>query len=145
MYVAQEARKTATPPMKRKAVQPVTPQRKPVVRTGNAVAKPDAAMAAAKRNETVTKTINSQIPWPAVIMAIVGILALVFVGLLPRLSLTYRIIAIVLTLIWSIIWIIVLWILWRYSQRTVAWILLLLPILSLIGYTLFMGLYYTSK
>ena len=121
---------------------PTAAQQKTAIRTGAAA---DAAMAATQKQKAVTSAVNSQVPWPAIIMALIAIVALVFVGLIPRLSMTYRIIAIIMVLVWSILWIIVLWALWRYGQRTLAWILLLLPIISLVGYVLFMGLYYASK
>ena len=90
--------------------------------------------------ETETK-LNKQLAWPALILAIIGIISLIIVGFIPSMTLRNRIISLSLMLIWTIFWIIILYLLWYFGYRLLSGILLLISLLSLVLYIILLMLY----
>jgi len=67
-------------------------------------------------------------PWPLIIAAIVGGIVIIYSAAAPNISNNLRIFSIVLILIWTIKWVLILWVLWKENHIALSWYMLLFPI-----------------
>jgi hypothetical protein len=70
----------------------------------------------------------TEAPWPTIIIAIVGVGLVIYTGVAPDIEPNLRVFGLVLMLLWTILWAILLWVLWHECHQVVAWWLLILPI-----------------
>jgi hypothetical protein len=82
----------------------------------------------------IKQKINNTAPWPAIILAIIGIAAAVYSGFAPNISSNRRIFAAVTLAVWTLVWCILLWIIWKYNYVDAAWYLLLLSVIFLAAF-----------
>lgn len=122
-------------------IPPPLPPRPPLVTAPNtiiqavptnaiaAVPEPANAIEAMPDSESLVQSKKcNEAPWPTVIVALVGVGLVIYTGVAPDIDSNVRIFGLVLLLLWTILWGILLWVLWHECHQTVAWWLLILPI-----------------
>lgn len=67
------------------------------------------------------------IPWPMIIISIIGAIIVIYTAVAPNIDETRRVFGVVFTILWTLIWAIILWVLWRECYTSMTWWLLLLP------------------
>jgi hypothetical protein len=66
-------------------------------------------------------------PWQSIIILIMGGIIAVYSAVAPGVDNNRRLFGVVLTLLWTAVWALILWVLWKEKQYTAAWWLLLVP------------------
>ena len=69
------------------------------------------------------------VAWPAIILALIGGILVVYTAIAPGVDTNARIFGIVLLTLWTIMWALILWVLWRGCRRSISWWLLLIPLI----------------
>ena len=77
------------------------------------------------------------VPWPSIIIAILGLAFILYTLIVRNISNNLRIFAFIMIFLWSVIWIIILWVLWRDQKYNMAWGILLVPTISLTIFFIF--------
>jgi len=67
-------------------------------------------------------------PWPTIIISILGAIVVIYSAIAPNVNESRRVFSIVLMILWTLIWALILWVLWRECHRAASWWLLLVPI-----------------
>lgn len=70
-------------------------------------------------------------PWPTIIISVLGAIVVIYTAVAPNVDENRRIFGIVLMTLWTIIWALILWVLWRECQREASWWLLLIPVIMM--------------
>lgn len=81
---------------------------------------------------TVTKYNWSWLPWPMIIISILGIALLIYTAVAPDIDSSRRSFGVVLIILWTLLWALLLWVLWKENQRAAAWWLLLISSVSIL-------------
>ena len=68
-------------------------------------------------------------PWPTIIISMLGAVVIIYAAVAPRVDHNRRLFGVVLMLLWTLIWAIILWVLWRECHHSAAWWLLLIPVI----------------
>jgi len=72
------------------------------------------------------------IPWPSIIIFIVGLILLIWLGLDGSINHNRRMFGLSLILLWTLMWMLILWLLWYRAQYNIAWWVLFIPFITLI-------------
>lgn len=70
-------------------------------------------------------------PWPTIIMSVLGAIVIIYTAVAPNVDENRRIFGVVFLLLWTLIWAILLWVLWRECHRSASWWLLLIPVIAM--------------
>jgi len=70
--------------------------------------------------------------WPSIIIIIIGIVLVIYAAVDPSIDNNRRVLGIILIVLWTALWALLLWVLWRNGRRVTAWWLLLIPSISII-------------
>lgn len=70
-------------------------------------------------------------PWPTIIISILGAIVIIYTAVAPNVDENRRIFGVVFLLLWTLIWAILLWVLWRECHRSSSWWLLLIPVITM--------------
>lgn len=76
---------------------------------------------------TCTKNRNNP-AWPAIIMAIVGFALAIYTAIGPNIHQHLAVFGTIFIVLWTLMWCIILWVLWKAGQYTETWGLLILPL-----------------
>ena len=67
-------------------------------------------------------------PWPTIIISVIGAIIIVYTAVAPNVNNDRRIFGIVLMTLWTIVWALILWVLWKECHRAATWWLLIVPV-----------------
>jgi hypothetical protein len=67
-------------------------------------------------------------PWPVIIMAIVGFVLAVYTAIGFNVNQNLIVFGAIFIFLWTVMWCLILWVLWNSGQYTEAWGLLILPL-----------------
>ena len=70
-------------------------------------------------------------PWPTIIISVLGAIVIIYTAVAPNVDENRRIFGVVFILLWTLIWAILLWVLWREYHRSASWWLLLVPVIAM--------------
>lgn len=87
--------------------------------------------------ETITRYDFSILPWPTIIIAVLGASLTIYTAVAPNIDNSRRGFGAILIILWTLLWALLLWILWRNNNRAAAWWLLLIPSISIILFFVF--------
>lgn len=76
--------------------------------------------------------VTTTIPWPSIIIAILGVVIVIYVAVSSGVDTSRRIFGVVLMILWTAIWALLLWVLWRECRQQTAWWMLLIPTITMI-------------
>lgn len=71
-------------------------------------------------------------PWPAIIVAILGLAFLIYALFATNLNSSTRSFSILMIILWTLMWVIILWVLWNDNRNNTAWAIVLVPVVLLI-------------
>lgn len=71
-------------------------------------------------------------PWPTIIISVVGAVFVIYSAVAPNISSDRRIFGSIMLALWTIVWALILWVLWRECHRAAAWWLILVPLAVMI-------------
>ena len=71
-------------------------------------------------------------PWPTIIISILGAVLIIYTAVAPNLDSNRRIFGVVLLILWTLIWALLLWVIWRECRQATSWWLLLIPVIAMI-------------
>lgn len=82
-----------------------------------------------QQQEETTKVVYKKvpIPWPPILMAIMGVIIVVFTAVAPGIPNDRRLFGVIILTLWTIVWALILWVLWREGRYGATWWLLLIP------------------
>lgn len=69
-----------------------------------------------------------EIPWPTIIVIIIGGTLVIYTAIGPNLNDNRRLFGVVLITLWTIVWALILWVLWKKCHKAPSWWLLLIPV-----------------
>ena len=72
------------------------------------------------------------VPWPIIIVGIIGIIIIIYIGIGPNITSNKRIFGITLLILWTLIWCLLLWVLWNENYYVLTWWLMIIPIITII-------------
>ena len=72
------------------------------------------------------------VPWPIIIVGIIGIIIIIYIGIGPNITSNKRIFGITLLILWTLIWCLLLWVLWNENYYLLTWWLMIIPIITII-------------
>ena len=67
-------------------------------------------------------------PWPTILISIIGAVLLIVTAVVPNIDSNRRIFGIIFIFLWSLVWALILWVLWKECHRSTSWWLLLIPV-----------------
>lgn len=67
-------------------------------------------------------------PWPTIIVSVLGAIVVVYTAVAPNVNTDRRIFGIVMMTLWTIVWALILWVLWKECHRAATWWLLIVPV-----------------
>ena len=70
--------------------------------------------------------ISDRLPWPSIIILLLGAFVVIYSAAIPNIQTNQRLFGILVAIIWSVIWAVLLWVLWKDNLRRMSWFLLLL-------------------
>jgi hypothetical protein len=73
--------------------------------------------------------------WPSIIIILIGVILVMYVAIAPGVNSNNRVFGVVLLTLWTAMWSIILWVLWRECHQSIAWWLLLIPFIMMILFT----------
>ena len=82
--------------------------------------------------ETGMKGPGEIVPWPTIIILVMGSIIVIYAAVGPGVDVNRRFFGIVLSALWSLMWSLILYVLWRNTLGREAWWLLLIPVSSLL-------------
>lgn len=68
-------------------------------------------------------------PWPTIIISVLGAIVVIYTAVAPGVVNDRRIFGIILMILWTIVWALILWVLWKECHRAASWWLLLIPVI----------------
>jgi len=68
-------------------------------------------------------------PWPSIIIGILGAIVVIYTAVAPKVSTDRRLFGVVLMTLWTIVWALILWVLWKECHRSASWWLLLIAVI----------------
>ncbi|CAH6420581.1 Hypothetical protein HVR_LOCUS1228 [uncultured virus] len=68
-------------------------------------------------------------PWPSIIIGILGAVVVIYTAVAPGVATDRRVFGIVIMALWTIVWALILWVLWKECHRAESWWLLLIPVI----------------
>lgn len=68
-------------------------------------------------------------PWPTIIISVLGAIVVIYTAIAPNVDENRRVFGVILMLLWTAVWAIILWVLWRECHRSASWWLLLIPVI----------------
>lgn len=74
----------------------------------------------------------SSLPWPSIVMIIIGLVLVIYALVDSSIDNDRRVLGIILIILWTALWALLLWVLWKNGRRATAWWLLLIPSISII-------------
>jgi len=72
---------------------------------------------------------GNSVPWPTIIISILGAVVVIYTAVAPNVDNNRRVFGVVLMLLWTIVWALILWVLWKDYHRPASWWLLLIPVI----------------
>lgn len=88
-----------------------------------------------KTVQVVTTKVNpgpsceiSSAPWPTIIISVIGAVIIIYAAVAPGVDQNRRLFGVIFTLLWTAIWALILWVLWRECHRSASWWILLIPV-----------------
>lgn len=73
-------------------------------------------------------------PWPSIIIGILGGIIVVYTTVAPGISGDRRVFGAVIMVLWTAVWALILWVLWKEGNKAVTWWLLLIPIIVMVTF-----------
>ena len=67
-------------------------------------------------------------PWPTIIVSVLGAIVVIYTAVAPQISTDRRILGIVMITLWTIVWALILWALWKEHHIEATWWLLIIPV-----------------
>lgn len=83
-------------------------------------------------NNNIREISESKVPWPVIIVGIVGIIILLYIAIGPYINSNKRMFGITLILLWTLIWCLLLWVLWNEEYYSMAWWMMIIPIFTIV-------------
>jgi hypothetical protein len=71
----------------------------------------------------------NEAPWPTIIISVLGAIVVIYTAVAPNVDENRRVFGIVLMVLWTLIWALILWVLWKECHRSASWWLLLIPVI----------------
>lgn len=71
---------------------------------------------------------NLKVPWPSIIMLILGLFIVVYTAIAPGVNNDRRVFGVILILLWTFLWALILFSLWNESLEAETWWLLIIPV-----------------
>jgi hypothetical protein len=71
---------------------------------------------------------NNKLPWPIIIMAVVGFVLAMYSVIGPNINPHMMIFGACFIFLWTLMWCLILWVLWNAGQYTETWGLVILPL-----------------
>ena len=68
-------------------------------------------------------------PWPSIIIGIVGAIIVIYTIIAPGVPGDRRIFGTIMMALWTAVWALILWVLWRECKKAATWWLLLIPVI----------------
>ena len=81
-----------------------------------------------KKKEIETECRVNQPPWPTIIISILGAIIIIYTAIAPNVNNDRRVFGIVLIMLWTIVWALILWVLWKECHKASSWWILLIPV-----------------
>jgi len=75
---------------------------------------------------------KDSVPWPSIIMLIFGGIIVLFTIAGPNIPSDIKILGVMLVVLWSLLWTLILWLLWIQYTEAISWWLSILPIIIII-------------
>lgn len=88
-----------------------------------------------QRNQLLDDELSKKVtpvPWPVIIVAIIGIIIILYIAIGPYISNSKRIFGVTLLILWTLIWCLLLWVLWSEGYYSMSWWLMLIPIFTMV-------------
>ena len=67
-------------------------------------------------------------PWPSIIIGVLGAIVVIYIAVAPGVATDRRLFGVIIMALWTIVWALILWVLWKECHRVASWWLLLIPI-----------------
>ena len=67
-------------------------------------------------------------PWPTIIISVLGAIVVMYTAIAPGVDENRRIFGVIITILWTVMWALILWVLWKDCHRSATWWLLLVPV-----------------
>lgn len=84
-------------------------------------------------------------PWPVIIVILVGLIAAMLMLFIPNVNGGVRSLGVVLLLIWTLIWALILWYMWKECHTRATWWLLILPVAMAILFVVLVGFFHIGS
>lgn len=68
------------------------------------------------------------VPWPTIIISIFGAVLIVYTAVAPNIMTNKRVFGIVMIGLWTLLWALLLWVLWRDKYYGISWWMTLVPV-----------------
>lgn len=75
-------------------------------------------------------------PWPSIIVLIIGMCMVIYIGVAPGINPNRIALGITLILLWSILWALILWVMWKKKNYFCAWLLMVIPLILMLTFFL---------
>jgi len=75
--------------------------------------------------------------WSSIVILILGAVVVIYSAVAPGVDQSRRIFGVVMMLLWSILWALILWVLWKNGKRDTSWILLIIPVTIMLIFFVF--------
>jgi len=70
-------------------------------------------------------------PWPTIIISVLGAMVVIYIAIAPNVNDDRRLFGVVLLALWTAVWALILWVLWKECHRSATWWLLLIPVIMM--------------
>lgn len=80
------------------------------------------------QNEKEQKDSIDAIPWPTILISVFGGILIVYTAVAPDILNNKRVFGIVMIGLWTLLWALLLWVLWRDKYYAISWWMLLVPV-----------------
>jgi len=70
----------------------------------------------------------NQPPWPTIIISVLGAIIIIYTAIAPNVNNDRRVFGFVLIMLWTIVWALILWVLWKECHKASSWWILLIPV-----------------
>src|SRR5437870_128064 len=70
-------------------------------------------------------------PWPSIIISVLGAIVIIYTAIAPNVDENRRLFGVILMTLWTILWAVLLWVLWNECHYSASWWLLLIPVIAM--------------
>lgn len=68
------------------------------------------------------------VPWPVIIVSVIGGGIVIYTAVAPGISSDRRTFGVILITLWTLVWALILWVMWKECHHPATWWLLLIPL-----------------